>query len=144
MLPVISSVYVRMMLSNLTRPLFLLSFETYYDPMPVVNWMQHHPMVPIAACVAYGILIGLGQRYFSSRERWNWRKTMAAWNLGLSIFSSIGLARTAPQLAHNLWTYSARDNLCLDPSATFGSGSSGLWVQLFILSKFPYVFISST
>ena len=126
-----------MMLSNLTRPLFLLSFETYYDPLPVMNWMQHHPMVPIAACGAYGMLIWLGQHYFSSRERWNWRKTMAAWNLFLSIFSFIGVVRTAPQLVHNLWNYSARENLCVDPLVTFGSGSSGLWVQLFILSKFP-------
>ena len=28
-------------------------------------------------------------------------------------------------------------NLCLDPRSMYGSGSTGLWVQLFILSKLP-------
>ena len=62
---------------------------------------------------------------------------MAAWNLGLSLFSWMGMFRTLPQLLHNLTTMSIRDNLCLDPTETYGSGSTGLWVQLFILSKFP-------
>jgi len=105
--------------------------------MPVLNWMQRHPAVPVIACVAYGALIVAGQYFFSGRDRWNWRRTMALWNLSLSVFSAVGVLRTAPQLAHNLWTYSVRDNLCLDPRMTYGSGSSGLWVQLFILSKFP-------
>ena len=124
-------------LTTRSLTLSLRSFEKYYDVVPVFHWMQKHPVVPVAACLAYGALISLGQQYFRSNERWNWRKTMAAWNLFLSVFSFVGLFRTAPQLAHNLWTYSARDNLCLNPMATYGSGSSGFWVQMFILSKFP-------
>lgn len=94
-------------------------------------------MVPVVAVIAYAVAIVAGQHYFNSRERWNWRITMAAWNVLLSSFSTIGLLRTAPQLLHNLSTMSFRDNLCEDPRATYGSGSTGLWVQLFILSKFP-------
>ena len=63
----------------------------------------------------------------------------AAWNFALSLFSWIGTFRTLPQLLHNLASVSIRDNFCQDPAVTFGSGSSGLWVQLFILSKFPWV-----
>lgn len=63
----------------------------------------------------------------------------AAWNLLLSLFSFVGLIRTLPQLIYNLTSMSIRDNFCKDPAVTFGSGSSGLWVQLFILSKFPWV-----
>lgn len=59
------------------------------------------------------------------------------WNFSLSLFSWIGAFRTAPQLIHNLSTMSLRDNVCMNPEISFGSGSSGLWVQLFILSKFP-------
>lgn len=105
--------------------------------MPVLHWMQQHPAVPVLACVAYMALIFGGQHYFARREPLNWRNAMAAWNLCLSVFSWVGMARTLPQLLHNLSTYSLRDNLCLDPRSTFGSGSTGLWVQLFILSKFP-------
>lgn len=106
--------------------------------MPVLHWMQKHPALPVAVCVAYMALIFGGQYYFKNRKSGlNWRTSMAAWNLFLSLFSGLGMARTLPQLVHNLATYSLRDNLCLDPRSTFGSGSTGLWVQLFILSKFP-------
>jgi len=113
------------------------SFEKYYDPTAVVSWMRRNPLLPVATCLAYIVLIVLGQHYFSTRERLNWRRTLAAWNFGLSLFSFIGVLRTGPQLLHNLYTYSLKENFCLDPRATYGSGITGLWVQLFILSKFP-------
>lgn len=94
-------------------------------------------MIPIIAVVLYGVFIILGREYFKNRQPWNWRTSMAFWNLGLSVFSCIGMMRTLPQLLHNLSTMTLRDNLCADPRATYGSGSTGLWVQLFILSKFP-------
>jgi len=59
------------------------------------------------------------------------------WNLSLSAFSWFGLIRTLPQLIHNLYAYSIEEVFCNDPESAFGSGSTGLWVQLFILSKFP-------
>lgn len=118
------------------EPLYF-DFEKNYDPMKALHWMSQHNMIPVFAVAAYAILIFGGQHLMAKRAPWNWRRSMAAWNLGLSIFSWIGMFRTLPQLAHNLMTMSVRDNLCLDPRATFGSGSTGLWVQLFILSKFP-------
>jgi hypothetical protein len=71
-------------------------------------------MVPVGAVVLYGILILVGQYVMQSKQSWNWRRTMAFWNLGLSVFSWIGMSRTAPQLLHNLYYMSVRDNLCLD------------------------------
>jgi elongation of very long chain fatty acids protein 6 len=49
----------------------------------------------------------------------------------------MGMLRMAPHLLHNLATMSWRDNLCTDPQMTYGSGSTGVWVQLFVISKFP-------
>ena len=115
------------------------SFEKKYDPIPVLNWMRDHPIVPIVGVMLYGVLIFLGQYMLKDKESWKWRNTLATWNLFLSAFSTIGMLRTAPQLVHNLTTLSLRDNLCTDPRVTYGSGSTGLWVQLFILSKFPWV-----
>eukprot|EP00529_Nitzschia_sp_RCC80_P030553 CAMPEP_0113501942 /NCGR_PEP_ID=MMETSP0014_2-20120614/33252_1 /TAXON_ID=2857 /ORGANISM="Nitzschia sp." /LENGTH=292 /DNA_ID=CAMNT_0000396621 /DNA_START=44 /DNA_END=922 /DNA_ORIENTATION=- /assembly_acc=CAM_ASM_000159 len=116
---------------------FYFEYEKKYDPIPVLDWMREHPTVPIMACGLYGLFIVLGQYYMKDRPSWNWRSAMAVWNFGLSLFSWIGMARTAPQLIHNLYHMSLRDNLCMDPRTTYGSGSTGLWVQLFILSKFP-------
>lgn len=103
--------------------------------------MRDHPLVPVSTVIAYFVLIFAGQYAMRDRPAWNWRKCMALWNLSLSLFSWVGMFRTLPQLVHNLYHMSVRDNLCLDPRSTFGSGSTGLWVQLFILSKFPWVYL---
>merc|ERR1712008_525261 len=103
------------------------SFEKNYNPVAGLHTMQGIPLVPIVAIVLYGLFIVAGQKYFSTREPWNWRKQLAIWNFSLSLFSSIGAARTLPHLFYNLSSLSLKDNLCLDPQATYGSGSTGLW-----------------
>lgn len=115
-------------------------WESRYDPVFVRDWMVGNPWCPILAVTLYGILIGAGKAYFNGRPAWNWRNSMALWNLFLSVFSAIGFARTAPQLIHNLMNYGMTENLCFDPESHFGSGATGFWVQMFCLSKFPYVF----
>ena len=96
-------------------------------------------MVPIVAVSIYLFGCVAGKYYFASRPAWNWRSTMALWNFGLSLFSAIGFVRTLPQLLHNLFNYTLTENLCLDPESHYGSGATGFWVQMFCLSKFPYV-----
>jgi len=116
---------------------FYMNWEKYYDPIPVLNWMSAQPIVPIAALTAYVVMIVAGRKLMERREAWKWRNILAVWNLSLSLFSFIGMVRTGPQLIHNLIHLSFRDIMCMDPQITYGSGSSGLWVQLFVLSKFP-------
>lgn len=107
--------------------------------MNVRDRMVGNPWCPVMAVTLYGLFIVLGKSYFADRPAWDWRKTMAIWNLGLSVFSAIGFVRTAPQLFHNLINYTLTENLCFDPESHYGSGPTGFWVQMFILSKFPYV-----
>jgi hypothetical protein len=101
--------------------------------------MVAHPMVPIIAVALYGVFIVAGRKYFEKRPAWNWRTSMALWNLGLSLFSAVGFCRVLPQLVHGFYHYSVTENFCFDPESFYGSGATGLWVQLFVLSKFPYV-----
>ena len=112
-------------------------WEINYDPVPVRDWTQAHPIVPIIACVLYAVLIICGRAYFESRPPLSWRRALALWNFTLSAFSFLGMIRTAPQLIHNLYHMSLRDNICNNPESQFGSGSTGFWVQIFCLSKFP-------
>jgi len=93
---------------------FYFEFEKKYDPIPVLDWMRYHSMAPVYAVVLYGVLIATGQYAMRNREAWNWRRFMALWNLTLSVFSWIGMFRTLPQLLHNLYYMSVRDNLCMD------------------------------
>jgi elongation of very long chain fatty acids protein 6 len=115
----------------------LESFEVDYEPAGVLHWMMDSPMVPIIAVILYGLGIVLGKAYFKNRNPWNWRSAMSLWNLGLSVFSAIGFVRVLPYTIHILMTNSVASALCTDPEHTYGSGSTGLWVQLFVLSKFP-------
>lgn len=105
--------------------------------MPVRDWMTEHPMIPIVAITLYGLFCYFGRAYFKDRKPWSWRTALSFWNLGLSTFSAIGFARTSVQLAHNLYYFTVEENICNDPESMYGSGSTGLWVQLFCLSKFP-------
>ena len=106
--------------------------------------MVDNPWIPILAVTLYGVGIVLGKQYFANRPAWNWRNTMALWNFSLSVFSALGFVRTLPQLLHNLFSYTLTENLCLDPESHYGSGGTGFWVQVFCLSKFPYVPILDT
>jgi GNS1/SUR4 family len=117
--------------------LTICSFEVGYDPVPVRDWMVSAPWLPIMAIVLYGLMILIGTPYFAKRNPWNWRRALAFWNFALAAFSAIGFVRVVPQVMHNLMYFSLHDNMCADPEAHYGSGSTGLWVQLFVLSKFP-------
>jgi hypothetical protein len=115
-------------------------FERDYDPIYVRDMMRDNPWVPVAAILGYGLMILVGKTYFANRDAWSWRTALAAWNFGLSLFSLIGFCRVAPLLFHNLYHYSIPENLCFDPEQMYGSDRMvGTWVQLFVLSKFPYV-----
>jgi len=120
-----------------TISLFYTKYEQNFNPMKTLTIMQDNPSLPIAGVVAYCAFCIFGKMYMKSRDPWQWRKILAVWNLSLCIFSWMGAMRTAPQLVYNLSTMSVRDNLCTDPRITIGYGSCGLWIQLFVLSKFP-------
>lgn len=114
--------------------------EAVYNPIYVRDWMRENSWVPVVAILGYGIMIAVGKFYFAKRNAWSWRTCLALWNFGLSAFSLVGFCRVAPQLLHNLYHYSLQENLCFDPEQMYGSDRMiGTWVQLFVLSKFPYV-----
>lgn len=105
------------------------------DPEPIFNVMSENPWFPIACCVVYLIAIFLGQKYMEKREKWNWRSSLAAWNLLLTVFSTMGVTRLAPKLIHNISTYGWFGFLCTNPESTLGPGTTGLWSLFFVLSK---------
>ncbi|CAB9506589.1 of very long chain fatty acids protein 6 [Seminavis robusta] len=116
---------------------FYFEFEKYRDPLPALHWMQDRPFIPIVAVILYGIGIYYGPKLMENRESWNCKKTLAAWNLFLSVFSFMGAARTVPHVLHDMMNRSVRDCMCADARMGMGSGSTGLWLFLFAWSKFP-------
>ena len=114
-------------------------FENRYDPDVVLFWMRDHWEVPILAVLAYVVLIVAGPKLMDKLGvgRLELRAAMATWNALLSVFSFIGMLRTAPHLLHNVANKDYMTTVCTPPHLDWGSGATGLWVQLFILSKIP-------
>jgi elongation of very long chain fatty acids protein 6 len=114
-----------------------LESEMNYDTIKGIEFAKDNPLFPFGIVVAYMLLCYYGQLYMSTREPFDLRMPLAYWNLSLSLFSFIGMLRTAPHLIYNLHSMSLTDNLCTEPMLTYGTSASGLWVQLFIFSKIP-------
>jgi elongation of very long chain fatty acids protein 6 len=64
---------------------------------------------------------------------------VALWNLGLSLFSMVGLAFTLPRVVHVLATDGFRATVCYN-AQWYGHGYCGLFVMLFIYSKLLELF----
>jgi GNS1/SUR4 family len=112
-----------------------LSWELTWRPELLYHWVQDNNWFPVACCVVYLIAIFWGQKYMEKREPYVMRKTLAAWNLALSIFSWWGLARLLPALIHNVYTYGFYSYLCMDPEFSIGPSATGMWGLFFVLSK---------
>jgi len=97
-------------------------------------------LLPPMIVALYLSSIFFGQRYMKDQKPWEWKKKLALWNLFLSLFSFMGMVRMVPPLIYMSQTKSIRSNMCDDPYATWLAGSTGTWVQFFILSKIPELF----
>lgn len=113
-------------------------WELKFDSLSVHDWMAANPIVPFIATALYVIGILYGRRvHFVTRPAWNWRKSLAIWNFALSAFSFIGVIRVLPNVIHSVYSYTWKEMFCMDPESMHGSGSTGAWIVLFVLSKFP-------
>lgn len=118
---------------------FYTDFEKNYNIFPLMHWMEAHWQVPIVVVVLYLVAIYLGRKHSAAIKQWNLQlgKAMALWNFCLAMFSAVGFVRTAPHLLHLLASLPFQATVCENPVERWGLGATGLWVQLFILSKLP-------
>jgi hypothetical protein len=87
--------------------------------------------------VFYLFMCFLGPMIMKSRNAFDLKYPLAAWNGLLSLFSAMGMIRTAPFLIGRLLSLSYEESICANGTATYGNGAVGLWTMLFILSKVP-------
>jgi len=116
---------------------FYFDWEKNYNPKPVLDYMGENSWLPILSVIAYMAFCYYGQILMKDRKAFSLKMALAVWNLGLSAFSFIGVIRVAPHLAHLVYFRGMEGLICLEPGHEYGSGATGLWIQLFILSKFP-------
>ena len=108
--------------------------------LPVQKWMSEHWEVPIGCVVVYLLGCYFGKKYMDTveyKDITNTKTALVLWNAFLCTFSFMGALRTVP---HQLWLVSNtpfESTICTPPSHEWGVGATGLWVQLFIISKIP-------
>mmetsp|Transcript_9193 Transcript_9193/g.20483 ORF Transcript_9193/g.20483 Transcript_9193/m.20483 type:complete len:347 (-) Transcript_9193:135-1175(-) len=83
-------------------------------------------------------LVGLwaGTNAMRERKPFDLKSLLAAWNLFLAVFSFFGALRTLPHLFAMLQHGGFNYTLCRAALGGYGSGPTGLWVSLFIFSKY--------
>lgn len=116
---------------------FYFDWEFTWRPAYLYDFLHEQLWFPVACVVVYLAAIYYGQKYFETREAWNCKKWLAAWNLSLSLFSFFGFWRCLPFVIHNIKTYGFEGTLCNDPENSLGQSATGVWVVLFVLSKVP-------
>eukprot|EP00587_Corethron_hystrix_P010277 CAMPEP_0113311770 /NCGR_PEP_ID=MMETSP0010_2-20120614/8862_1 /TAXON_ID=216773 ORGANISM="Corethron hystrix, Strain 308" /NCGR_SAMPLE_ID=MMETSP0010_2 /ASSEMBLY_ACC=CAM_ASM_000155 /LENGTH=139 /DNA_ID=CAMNT_0000167451 /DNA_START=156 /DNA_END=572 /DNA_ORIENTATION=+ /assembly_acc=CAM_ASM_000155 len=107
------------------EPLYT-NFEKKGTP-DFLGWSRNNPQIPCIALGAYILWITAGQGFMKNRKAYNFRRSMAFWNLFLSVFSFVGVIRVFPQLLHNMGTMTSHEIFCGDGEVMYGSGSTGYW-----------------
>eukprot|EP00300_Choanocystis_sp_HF-7_P033307 c45626_g1_i1.p1 GENE.c45626_g1_i1~~c45626_g1_i1.p1 ORF type:complete len:312 (+),score=64.39 c45626_g1_i1:28-936(+) len=113
----------------------LASYESGFLCLPAITWTQNHTELPIFAVALYIVFIFQVPQFLEKPI--NLRIINAIWDLSLSIFSVFGVLGLAPVLWRKVSTDGLFATVCDDPCAWYGDGRSGLWMLLFVYSKFP-------
>lgn len=103
--------------------------------MFLYHFVMENSWFPIACVLVYMVGIVVGPKYMENRKPYVMKKTLAAWNLALAVFSFFGLIRGIPPLIHNFSTYGFETFLCNDPQNSIGQSATGVWGIFFVLSK---------
>jgi len=111
------------------------STEASFDMSQTISWMQQHAEVPVAAVGLYlGFIFTVPQML---PKPLNVKLSFAMWNLLLSVFSFMGVTRIVPHLLRTVSQEGFIYSVCEEPTNWYSKGPSGLWMTLFVLSKFP-------
>lgn len=114
---------------------FYFEFEFTWRPRELFLWMHDNHWFPIACCIVYMAAIYYGQKFMEKREPYVMKKTLAAWNLALSLLSVFMFARMFPMLVHLVYTYGMSNFLCMDPQNSIGASITGTYCMLFVWTK---------
>lgn len=120
-----------------------LVFEATFDSQVMIDYTREHSEIPVFAVGVY--LWFIFQLPELLPRPFKLRRLFVVWNLLLALFSITGASRVVPTLlralsdpAHGA-TLSERFlyTCCTDPAEWYLRGPAGLWMGLFIYSKFP-------
>ena len=83
----------------LERP---FSFEVKSGYLDWFRWFRQNWATGLLYVAVYLVVIAVLKAYMKNREKFELKKTIAAWNFGLAFFSVLGVVRTLPELVRLL------------------------------------------
>jgi len=116
---------------------FYTDFEKNWRAKSALDFAKEHQSLPYILCVVYLVFIFGGREVLKNKAPFGLKKSLALWNLALSLFSWCGAFRCLPHLLMAISTQSFKDTICTKSSIQYGEGACGFWVMLFIFSKVP-------
>lgn len=87
-------------------------------------WMSQYWNMSIVYAFIYVVVIYLGQVYMRSREKYDLRRALVAWNFVLATFSIVGTIRVWPDFLAALYTKGLTWTMC---SIEYAHGVTGCW-----------------
>jgi elongation of very long chain fatty acids protein 6 len=99
--------------------------------------IENNYVIPVAAVVLYLLFCHFGTAFMKNRKEFDLKGPLAAWNLFLSVFSAYGAFRTVPHMLYRVATQSFEETVCEHVYTSYGCGTVGFAVLLFIWSKIP-------
>lgn len=98
---------------------------------PSLKWMEENWHYSAYASIVYMLVIFSLERTMRTREPFKLRRTLAAWNVALTVFSALGSWHMADEMGATLFTHGLDHSVCIasvNPTAQYV-----MW--LFALSK---------
>jgi len=119
-----------------------LSWGEHYDAKLNQVWWSEHEEVPILAVGVYLCIVFTGPKFIAQFPPGPMQKKLLKclfilWNLGLSLFSWLGLWHAVPHLYKYVMSHGYFKSVCSDPGEWYAQGKVAYWLEMFILSKFP-------
>lgn len=111
---------------------FVFPFERSFNSVRSTEWMQHNWQHAISSSVFYVVAIYGGQKLMQSRKAWTLDTPLFLWNLGLALFSIVGVLRMTPEMWWSVMSNSFEYSIC---TASFAQGVTGFWTEMFAMSK---------
>lgn len=115
---------------------YVFNFENDFAHLETRKWMTQNWTMVFYYIGAYMVVVFGGQYLMQSRQRFELRGVLSAWNTILAAFSIMGAFRTAPEFLHTLTHYGLYHSVCV-PSFINQDKVSGFWTYMFVLSKLP-------
>jgi hypothetical protein len=114
---------------------YLLNAEQNFKSEPYIQIASSTwPILPLTIVSIYIGFIFVAPQLMKNREPFQFKTSVALWNLLLSIFSFCGMVRTLPYSFFITWSHSTQEIICNYPYY-IENGPYGMWTMLFVFSK---------